>query len=71
LNNARREGKKIMTVLVAGSTFFAQKARWRGNRSFRRHVALNKVKDLMLGSGLHKLNRVTHDHDRGPSLCAG
>jgi len=60
-----------MAVLVAGSTFFCPKARGRGDLSFRSRVVLNEVKDLMLGSRLHKLNRVTHDHGRGPSLCAG
>jgi hypothetical protein len=71
LNNGRGEGKKIMAVLVAGSTFFAQKARGRSGLSFRSGVVLNEVKDLMLGSRLHKLNRVTHDHGRDPSLRSG
>ena len=36
-----------------------------GYLSFRSRVILNEVKDLTLGLGLHKLNRLTYDRARG------
>ena len=36
-----------------------------GYLSFRSRIILNEVKDLTLGLGLHKLNRLTHDRGRG------
>ena len=42
-----------------------------GYLSFRSRVILNEVKGLVLGFGLHQLNRVIYDRGRGPSLRLG
>jgi hypothetical protein len=39
--------------------------------SFRAPVPLHEVKDLMLGFRLSKLNRLTQDRGRAPSLRSG
>ena len=62
----------MVTVFVTRITFLRKQTK--GGHCYVRYrlgFILNGVKDLTLGVGLFKLNRVTRDRGRGPSLRSG
>ena len=62
----------MVTVFVTRIKFLRKQTRvGMAKVSDRLGVILNGVKDLTLGVGLFKLNRVTRDRGRGPSLRSG